>query len=289
MSSPSSPSEQWVPLNENHAIDVAAVVVTFIPSLPDRLLSKALAVTETAANDLELTERVPQKSMQWVMSADGTPVVAPTGSVQGQEFNSVAKRRAIGLFPDRPVEQLSLDQASVDYKTWNYVSWPYHIKRIRDLMTPCLELVSDVVSVAALRLEYLDRFRFDGQAMRARPSDVLKQSTLVAPHIFERIGLWHSHTGAFLDNSAEVRRLLQVNVDCRDVGAGPRQPNSEPTRWIDITTARENRSSRASAEQWGSNDVFAALDAMHSEVKMTLEELLTEPMIQRISLRQVAT
>jgi hypothetical protein len=63
---------------------------------------------------------------------------------------------------------------------------------MKTLMSPALNEAAAVVTFANIRLEYLDRFRFEGDASVADPKLVLRLgSPLIAPHIFDRTDFWH--------------------------------------------------------------------------------------------------
>ena len=283
----SEPQGEWHPINENHAIDVMAVVVGFSQPIPDLLLKKALRVSEETAFSLGLKSRHQTVSMQLNVSPKEGLSPSPFGGIQGKVFSSSEDTPEGSNVPSRLNEQLQVDQNSVIYRTWRYVSWAWQIERIKKLMVPALEVVSSSVTWASLRLEYLDRFRFDGVPLDAKPEGLLRtDSTLVSPHIFQRSDLWHSHTGAYIDTDGSAKRLLQMMIDAIDEPLSIPDANGQ-VRWINLTTALEDRFIQPTEDsvEEGIGPLFESLETMHSSLKDTLATVLTDEMAQRIYLR----
>jgi hypothetical protein len=277
----------WQPVHENHAIDVMAVVVTFTEPLPDRVLRKALQVSEAAAFDAGLKSR---HSLQQVVLSPGAQggVLPGLSGMRGQMFNAQAESPDGPPVPGRLSEQLQVEQSSLIYRTWKYVSWSWQIERMRELMMPALSVTQDVTSFGMQRLEYLDRFKFDGDPSTIEFSSLLRErSGLIAEHGFGRSELWHSYTG-FFDPSqdASTKRLFQVNVDILDQPSDPLSPASPQMRWANILTAREDRlkPNEVDGRTRDANMLFESFDLMHTELKDLFGKIVTDAVAERIYL-----
>ncbi len=162
----------WHPIHDNHAIDVMAAVVTFSEPIPHRVLARALRAADEVAIPAGLNSRHSTDTMQFIVGPQGisTPAVAPA-NVQGLRFNAIFKNGDGTPVLGKIAEQLQVDANSIVYRTWRYVSWSWQLDRMRSLMASPFAAVSDVVSVMSTRLEYLDRFWFDGEPQDAPTSE----------------------------------------------------------------------------------------------------------------------
>jgi hypothetical protein len=277
----------WRPIHENHAIAVMAAVVTFAQTVPDLTLRKILRSSEDTAFAAGLKSRHSTKALQFSIDAKGVSQSEAASGIQGQLFNSLVETTDGVPISTQVAEQLQVDQAHVIYRTWQYVSWRWQSDRIRKLMTPALEIAKGTVAFASIRFEYLDRFWFDGDATKADPKQLLRMdSPVIAPHVFAAPDLWHSHTGAFLASGGQFKRLQQVMIDALDEPSLP-QDAVAPVRWVNITTALEDRFMQPPAENEDIDvdDLFQRLDTMHASLKDTLAIIITNEMAERIFLR----
>lgn len=275
----------WRPIHDNHAIDVMAVVMTFAQPLPDLLFKKVLRASEDAAFAAGLNSRHTTNAWQLSFDANGNP--QPTQVGQGQFFNAVFEPPDGMPISNRVAEQLRVDQNAIAYRTWRYVSWSWQSERVRTLFTPALEIARNTVALASLRFEYLDRFRFDGDATVADPRQLLRvDCPLIAPHIFSAQDLWHCHTGAFLTAGNQPKRLRQVMIDALDEPFPPRQ-GVAPVRWVNITTALEDRFTLpySDDQEIDPAKIFQTLTIMHDLLKELLASIITNDLAKRIYLR----
>jgi hypothetical protein len=273
----------WQPLHQNHAIDVMAAVATFAQPIPQVALRRVLRVAEDAAFAAGLRSRHATQGMQFIVAPQG--VALPAGGPQGFMFNAVFEDDDGMPIPGRVAEQLQVDVNSIVYRTWRYVSWSWQVERMQSLMLPALTLAHDVASFATVRLEYLDRFWFDGEPEDAATSKLLRVACpQLAPHIFEERDLWHVHTGAFV-RPDPVKRLQQVLVDAINAPE-PGQTAGPMKRWVHITTAFEDRfpTELVDDPRERASFPFDVLDDMHSGLKDLLASIITSTFAARIYL-----
>jgi hypothetical protein len=276
----------WQPIHENHAIDVMAAVVTFAHEVPDLALRRMLRAAEDAAFQAGLRSRHSTQAMQLIVGPQGISTTSPAGGLGGLLFNAPFEGDDGVPIAGRVAEQLQVDAASIVYRTWRYVSWSWQLERMRSMMTPALALARDVASIGTVRVEYLDRFWFDGEPQEAITSELLRvDCPQLAPHIFDRSDLWHVHTGAFL-TPEPLKRLQQVLVDALNAPE-PGQAAAAPLkRWIHITTALEDRFPPEVLDDPRENADFPfdVFDAMHSDLKDLLASIITDTFAARIYL-----
>jgi hypothetical protein len=276
----------WQPIHENHAIDVMAAVITFAQPVPDVALRKMLRAAEDVAFSAGLRSRHSTQAMQLVIAPQGVSSTGPAGGLQGLMFNARFEGEEETSIPGRIAEQLQVDARSIIYRTWRYVSWSWQLERMRSLMTPAVTLAREVTAFATTRLEYLDRFWYDGDPREANTSELLRTDCpQLSPHIFGERDLWHVHTGAFL-RSEPSKRLQQVLVDALD-GAETQPAESPLRRWIHVTTALEDRFPTETAlddPRENADFPFQVFDEMHSELKDLLASIITAVFANRIYL-----
>jgi uncharacterized protein (TIGR04255 family) len=275
----------WEPIHENHAIDVMAAVVTFGEPIPVLLLKRVLQIAEEAAFEAGLRSRHSLHQTQMTFGPDGALLSPPSpGAVQGQLFNSLVDVPGGAPVSFQVAEQLHVAQDKVMYRTWRYVSWLWQLERIQKLLLPVIAAIRDSVRISTQRLEYLDRFRWDGDLADVEYSAALKtDSPLIAPHVFSRSDLWHNHTGAFLPSGNDRKRLLQIAIDTLDSQPAPSLPL---TRLLSITTAREDRFNVPDVDesQQTTESIGQTFDSSHTELKEVLSTLISDAMVERIYL-----
>jgi uncharacterized protein (TIGR04255 family) len=274
----------WHPIHDNHAIEVMAVVLAFAQPLPELLLKKVLRTSEDSASAAGLKSA---KAIDgWQVSIDTAGVPQTNKVVQGQSFSAVFEPLEGTTISNRVAEQLQVDRNAIVYRTWRYVSWSWQSERLQTLITSALEIARNAVALASLRLEYLDRFRFEGDATAADPRQLLRvDSPLIAPHIFSAPDLWHCHTGAFLTASNRTKRLQQVMIDALDEPFS--QQKVSPVRWVNITTSLEDRFTLPQPDEQEIDPamIFQTLTTMHASLKELLASIITNALAKRIYLR----
>jgi hypothetical protein len=134
----------------------------------------------------------------------------------------------------------------------------------------------------ATRLEYRDRFHFAGEPRVAKVSELLLEGCdLIAPHIFTREDLWHSHAGMFLSADGVDRRLVQIQIDASDVTIaeteGVRRSVSLITGVQDFLEAEQTKEQQA-------NDIVNQFNALHIASKKLFQDMITEAARKRIGL-----
>jgi hypothetical protein len=275
---------QWHPINENHAIDVMAAIVTFAEPIPDLIFRRMVKATEEVAFASGLRSRhlFQQQAMSITVGASGQPSVQQVPAmVTGRMFNSVVEGSAEEPVSGRVAEQVQVIQNFIAYRTWQYVSWNWQLERIWALLEPALSMVVGSVFVGNQRLEYLDRFYSEDSAGFAPIESLLRRdSPHIAPHVFSRTDLWHSHTGAFLPDEGSSKRLEQVHIDAVDQ---PVPSGSGNARWINLMTARENRYTDSNVDQ-SSQSIFSTFDGMHADLIKLLAGVITKDIADQIYL-----
>jgi hypothetical protein len=274
-------STRWVPLHENHAIEQMALVVSFQEPLPQLAWRKLIATHEEAVFSAGLKARNEVQGFQLAFGQDsGPPTQAPV-NVMGFTYH------ATGDTPGAKTEQLEVNQSQIIYRNWRYVSWKFTTSRLISFLIPLLEAMAAIAQVASVRLEYLDRFRFDGKIGDATVSDLLRpDSSFISPHVYKEKGQWHNHTGKFLETyDGGGGRVLQIAMDSIDLASKPFEIPSQ--RWVHIMTAIEDRIVSTTGVVLRTFDSMAFqenLDRDHVALKYVLASIITDELAKRIYL-----
>ena len=277
---------EWRPIHDNHAIEAMAVVVTFAQPLPDRLFKKMLDAAEAAAFAAGLMSRHSLNTMPFTINIAGSQILGQVSA--GRIYNALMEASDGTPIPNRIAEQLRVEPNAVSFRTWQYVSWNTHFARMRELMTSALDIAMSAVTLSSVRLEYLDRFKFEGDTEFADVGLLLRTDLrLIAPHVFSVKDLWHSHTGAFVMTDGPNKRLQQLMIDALDEPLLPGQEGGT-VRWVNITSALEERFApeQSHEKEIDAGAVFKLLEMMHSQLKDVLAEVITDHFAKRIYLKE---
>lgn len=276
-------TNEWKPLHDNHAINVMGLSVTFTEPLPAVLFRKAIAVAEQSALNEGLRHKQPLLNTFQFNVQGGVPQPLQQLPSGGALFSSYFENSSLPGVAPQISEQVQIEPQTVMYRTWGYVSWTWQKERYLRLLADCLSMIEGSAGVSLIRLEYQDRFLFEGDPREASVASLLRAgSRYLSPHIFEENGMWHSHTGHFLPKDGVAQKLLQINVDALDEGFP-----AEIQRWINIATARENRYPASLDEivAFELNSLATVLDSEHDELKIALAEIINDETANRIYLK----
>jgi uncharacterized protein (TIGR04255 family) len=260
------------PIFPAHAIERCSASISFSEELPSKAFQKVVA---------RARERFRQAGMESV----------GTGSFG---FQIDASGRATAIEGVKPAIFVTSDQAmqcivapnDLTVRTGRYVRWQPFAGQIEELVLPLLEGYLEVVSIAHVQLEYLDRFVWSGDWTSFNWRELLREDGMfIAGRASRASAQWHCHSG-WIEQMAGGRRLVNVNVDLADL---PREQGTAPTVAI-LTLMRDIMPEQVLDEQVryrNATAVQAGLEQLHSGLNALLAQIITEPMAQRIGLRQV--
>jgi len=213
----------WRMFHPRNAIEAAAVTIRFGEPLSAMVTKRVIkAIDELASGEL-FHDRQPLQQIQVQVNQQNADVVHAASGLLFQHI-SVA-RDDFGNVGPQLHRQLVAQPDQLSMKLFRYRGWEVEWPAISKLLSPALAVAARAVPVAALRLEYLNRFIRDGLSDASNEiASVLRPSRLIAEHVFESPDLWHSHTGLFDQLTGVERRLVQVNADLQLLN--PPHPNA---------------------------------------------------------------
>jgi uncharacterized protein (TIGR04255 family) len=274
------------PMFPSHAIERCVATVMFAESLPAKAFQRAVELARNVARNVGL-EALPASAAMIgfqfdALSGRTTPVTGPGPN--------------IFMTADRAM-QLIVAPNSLALRTGRYVRWQPFAGEIDELMLPLLDSFVDVLSIANIQLEYLDRFLWTGKWSTFHWPELLRaDGQFVAGKASSASVQWHSHSGWF-EEQPGFRRLINVNIDVGDVVPVPTDSQPEgsavtppaiPSVGI-LTLMRDDQSSwppeGGPAKYDGSPSVQAGLEQLHNGLKSLLGQIITPQMAARIGLR----
>jgi uncharacterized protein (TIGR04255 family) len=161
-----------------------------------------------------------------------------------------------------------------------YVRWAPYIGQFREITSSVIAEFLELVSVSAIKLEYWDRFNWTGTWTDFDASHLIRPSAMGVANGWQQWRLqWHSHSGWF-EQIDGYRRLINVNIDLIE-------QMGKPSVLVATLMQDEPR-----APEYGSEDatpldekyIFTKLELLHRDLKQVLASVLTDDMINRISL-----
>jgi uncharacterized protein (TIGR04255 family) len=287
-------SASWEPVKEGHSIEVAAGSVNFSEPLNEVLWKRTLRLAEQVSRPAGLVDRATFNAFQ--LTFGGGNLSGGPNMAEGPVGNVVFRRLSIvenptGAITHTVAEEFAVGRVALTYRTMMYTRWSAFRERLRTLLRPALEMSVQGAAIANVRLEYRDIFIFSGTPNDAATDDLLrKDSKFIAPHIFERSDLWHSHTGMFIPEPSAQKRLIQINIDANDVPSD----SSSSRRAISILTAVQDNLDQADSDELENEsnmgDIVAdRFESLHAQSKTIFGQLVTPAVAKRVGLNQPET
>jgi uncharacterized protein (TIGR04255 family) len=207
----------WTMLHDKSAIEAMALTVRFGEPLGSVVGRRVLGELETASTKEGMEEKQALQGLQMVFDpmGGGLRAGAPTGMV----FRRVSLEKQGGESIPVLSAQTAFQNEFLQYHTYRYQGWDAEKPTIMRLFSVPLQRAADAVPFTGIRLEYLNRFIFDGDRQDVVASKLLKSHAMLAEHIFSAPDMWHSHSGKFDQLTDQGRRLVQVNADLLELAA----------------------------------------------------------------------
>jgi uncharacterized protein (TIGR04255 family) len=261
------------PIFPAHAIERCATTIYFDQQLPAKVFQKVIERADALFRNAGYERG----------GAFGVNVDAATGQVSpiGESISP-----ANYVSPDRSNNFLVTSNA-LSMQTGRYVRWEPFIGQFEELMVPLVSLSADVVSIAGIQLDYLDRFFWTGNWENFDWRGLLQDKSDFVTDMARRTGRqWHCHSGWFEECVAPIRRLVNVNIDVVDA---IRLGHPEPSPSISILTLFRDHIPVAPGQPVStgiqSATLVAALGELHRDLKILLSRIITAAAAERIGLR----
>ena len=268
----------WKPAHEAHAIERVSATFQFKEAVPTKRwhtlvnsASSKLAQDFGFGHSFETVEfNVPSIVGQQVVWQGG-PSPAPTGRafqiIQGAEW----------------LEEVNLQRTRFVYSATRYTRWQAFRTRTSGILSQYLKLALEDVDLALVKLEYWDRFVFDGKATEANYETLFNaNSKYVSQFALSAPDLWHSHVGYFVP-APTGKRLVNLNIDLIDLNESNLLPGSEVTtrRSAGLYSMVQNT---IELQFEALEDVYADMDRLHTMLIDIMRDVVTPQVAKQISL-----
>lgn len=270
---------RFEPAHDAHAIEQVVFAVK---------LTNPLAKAEHAAASRAVVDRFgedfPGKhELQSVQIRIGFGADAAGGSRSVEGGKSLQRTRTDGTLE----YELRLERSAVTYISTAYTRWQAVWAQASQYFAVVLPAYLADNSIAAITLNYLDKFVWQGDPKLCRANRLLRPtSKYICPHVFDAPDLWHSHTGAFVDVDKATKRLINVNADCLDVAG----PDDIVRRNITITTLFTDNLSPPEYDKFGitaqtaHSFVHRRMAELHAANKELFGDVVSDEICARIGL-----
>jgi len=270
----------WRPAHAEHAIEKASFVINFQENIPKKIFD---AATIAASKELIAAGFVPS-----VAPAEAGTITIELINSNAHPINSDVK--AFQMIRSNEIfEEIIIRRKQLIYITSRYPRWSRFKERIESVFGRLIESFLHVSDIEFLKIEYFDRFVFDGDRHEARYEELFKRGTPYIPKFyFDRNDLWHCHAGYFITSGKGYQRLINANVDIVDVAPVSAHPSEHAIakRSSAIYTTAEDRFWVAQAPNAPGSieEIFDIADDMHAELKLVLGEIISPALANAISL-----
>lgn len=282
----------WVPAHQAHAIERVNVLLQFSEPIPAKQMTAILAdgsLKFPAVGFNSQNEESGEFNIQ--LGPDGPSIAFGQAGLaigSGQQIQQSMGRVFRRIEGNEVREELSINRTRVLYSSTRYESWSAYLARLRRLLDETLAKALVVASIQLLKLEYWDRFTFEGKPEDADFTQLFRQESVHLPKFpFDAGRLWHSHIGYYAPDMPQRKRLINLNVDVLDlvIGGPNNMPvNGQTKRSAGIySMAQDTRDPTRLIDD--SDTVSQVLTELHSDLISILHDILTPTAKDRISLK----
>jgi uncharacterized protein (TIGR04255 family) len=248
----------WVPASESHSIERVAVIYLFKEPLPSKFVQNASAYADgLMAEGKFIEKRLLQEANLQLYGAEA--LSKNTESV-GYTYVDKSGEEALKILKDRA--QFS----ATEYGTWKAFS-----QEADKTVGPFVSKALTLTGIRSIKLEYVDRFIFEGPISDVDYSEMLQMDKLGLPEEARGGELpWHDRKGWFTKwDMGNV--LINLNVSASDVA--PRDRPDARLKSIQIVTVSETRFSETIDQTEVATGI---LEKLHDLTKETFRSVMTE-------------
>ena len=174
----------------------------------------------------------------------------------------------------------------VSLQSTRYIRWANFSNALTIFLLPLIVDFCAAVSIAAVQLDYWDRFLWNGSWDNFDTSQLLDQSSgFIAPKAAIAPHQWHSHAGWFDYPAPGRRRLMNINVD---VASATLSDTMATRPSVGIYTSINDTAvvvpPNANPSWISDSDLLTMLDQQHADLKNVLSQIILPAMASRIGL-----
>lgn len=267
----------WQPVSPAHSIGCVATVVSYSEPLSEYAVKRVLRKAESLALAHGLTSRNDVRTIHVAVMPDDAHQVRNQVEVDGIGFQKLGQTTPAGR---KLLQDLVVTRNQLVFRDFGYQRWKNYLALVNNLIVPLAAVSTQATDFASLRLEYLDRFI--SPEANAELNQLLRPNPMIAPHVFDTEGFFHSHTGR-IDPIDQDALLTQLHVDYQEANF-PDRPN-EQAHSIAIMTGLERRyGNQLDVDSQRATYIEAHLADLHTRSKNLFRSILTSEIAKRVGL-----
>ena len=277
----------WRPAHETHAIERFNVTLQFNDQVPLKTWQPIVAAVQ---------ERFLKEGFVAPAAAIGQPTGMAAVIMIGQAGLQVpilpqGQHDRLFVLSDEgtPREEARISRQQLALAVNRYNGWEALRARIEGVFDGLITQALQQVALSLVKMEYWDRFIFDGPIEDINYAELLSSKSVHVPSFpFSTKQLWHSHSGYFVEERRPLR-LVNVNLDVADLASATEVVGGEEPRLqrsVGIYTMAQDAFSEGDQTDETGEAVLTRLDEIHDTLKRQLADIITEQMSNRIRLFQ---
>ena len=263
------------PVHDAHAIESVLTGIQFSQALDDNGFKEVREMAMSFKDDLPR-----QVEVQGIMLSFGSSGVLPNPPSEGFVLQNIERDGSIS-------SELRIETASITYRTDTYIRWDDMWSTAKKYFDTLVPKFTKITEIAGISLKYFDKFVWDGNVSEFQPKLLLrKDSEYLCPHIYVSDDLWHSHTGKFMRVENNIKRLINLNVDCLD----EREASGNDQRVVKIATVITDNFNQPGYgttnidPQSVGNFVDKHMENLHKFSKQMFGNIICDDMCKRVGL-----
>lgn len=259
----------WKMINQSNAVEGMALTIRFGEPVNSLVAKRVIAALESIAPSEGFIDKQPLQQIQIDVASQAVRQTATAGI----SFQHVSvERNNFGIVEQTLSRQLIFQPEQIILQINRYRSWEKERVAAQKFFRAALDILAVVVPIQALRLEYLNRFVFEGSPESVSVSALLKESELVSSIGLKSNNLWHSHSGRFDQQDEFSRRLIQINADMQDLASNhPLSGN----RTLALMLAVERQFMKTQdGDEVTSSKVDDYFNALHDDIHTLFKQLI---------------
>lgn len=273
----------WSPAHEAHAIERVSASIFFSEAVPTKGWAVISAKAQVAFQNAGFTTITPPiatpvpglgQPFQIMIGPNGVQTAGGEGRIY-QVLDGVDLREEVHLFRDRLV-----------YNATRYAGWASFWGRIESLILPLFEDFNALVNPSIAKLEYWDRFNFDGNPSDVNFRELISPISKYMPaFLAESTDLVHAHIGYFDAAPAGHKRLVNANADAIDLMVPSSEGELKPVRSLGLYSLVQDQLTQDRGSVFGKPELISTFDELHTTLKDVVGDIITSDMADRISLK----
>ena len=203
----------WKPVNTNHSIEQVSIIVQFKDDLTEKTLDKIFVPFNDEIQNSGFGQKIRAESIfPQIMQPSINSGIELVDSHKGWLVNRIVENKLI--------EEFALRRGAFSYTTSEYKRWENLKVKFWHLLDKPISQVLSHNDVSHIKLEYWNKFVFDGQPKEAELSKLLQNLDQILPKTaVSGEVLWHFNIGWF-DQVAGYDILVNRNIGVIDQKIG---------------------------------------------------------------------